>query len=79
MRRAAVDIVVFDPRLPEPVALVLKGLGVVLVLIGQSEVLEPLADICIDPTRPSHPARLSGPRYLLPGLLKNIRVEDIAA
>ncbi|HPG00594.1 MAG TPA: GNAT family N-acetyltransferase [Kiritimatiellia bacterium] len=79
VRRAAVDIVVFDPRLPEPVALVLKGLGVVLVLIGQSEVLEPLADICIDPTRPSHPARLSGPRYLLPGLLKNIRVEDIAA
>lgn len=79
VRRAGVHIVVFDPRLPQPAALVLKGLGVVLVLVGQSEVLEPLADICIDPTRPPHPARLSGPRYLLPGLLKNIRIEDIAA
>jgi len=78
VRRGKVDLVVFDPHLAEPAALALKGLGVVLVLIGRSDTLEPLADICIDPTRPPHPARLSGPRYLLPGLLKTLRAEDIA-
>lgn len=79
VRRAGIHIVVFDPKLSEPAALMLKGLGVVLVLVGHSELLEPLADICIDPTRPPHPARLSGPRYLFPSILKEVSPQDVAA
>jgi dTDP-4-amino-4,6-dideoxy-D-galactose acyltransferase len=57
---------------------ILKGLGIIQVVIGSRPALEETADIIIDPLLKRSEKHFAGPEYLLPQLIEELPVAEIA-
>ena len=59
-------------------SLIVKGLGIVLITIGYTEVLSETADLVIDPLAKSKSNFFAGTRYLIPEILNQLPLEQLA-
>lgn len=63
-------VVVSTDEIPKDTALLLKGMGIVHILIGMSEEFNKISDIIIDPLLKLSKTQLVGTRYLLSSIVK---------
>lgn len=74
-----ISSVVYDNEMHSDTAFLLKGLGVVQILVGMKKELLEISDIIIDPLVCKSERFLVGTKYLLPSVLKAVPAEEIAA
>ncbi len=71
--------VITTNEIPSEVAFLVKGLGLVQVVMGYRKDLAKAADIIIDPLINNSEKYLVGPRFLLPSILSAFPLKDLAA
>jgi len=70
--------VIYTSAIPYDTAVILKGIGLVQILIGLREDLVDLSDVIIDPLVCKSEKFLVGPAYLLRPILEEVPVNEIA-
>ena len=70
--------VISTNEIPSDTAFLLKGVGLVQIVIGMSKELMDISDIIIDPLIRNSEKYLTGTGYLLPSLLTDIPVKSLA-
>ncbi|MBF0362578.1 MAG: GNAT family N-acetyltransferase [Oligoflexia bacterium] len=78
IRKGGCIVVVSTSDLPIETALILKGFGIIQIIIGHSKDLLGVVDIMIDPLGPEQEPYWSGPKYLLPSVITNFPIEKIS-
>lgn len=78
IQRHSFSTIVYTNEMPSETAFLLKGIGLVQILIGIKKELLEIADIIIDPLISKSDKYLVGTKYLLPSVLKSVSPEIIA-